>query len=278
MTPQVIALCAVDESPSSISALVEQHGWQIQPLPIVRAASDSGRTMWLLGRRAASELYEELNRQPCVVLASKEVYVRSQPQPPLRDRHVLALARFCRYKALVQKVLFDEPTVEWVENFITWMESQGCEGYRDPRCLPLHMFSSSRTPDGSLAQVAGRTTFERQHRNRTGRRDDKGRQWQDSSNALHGREQVVIARCDLPIGFHWDVQPHGTVISGSDAAWRLTGHLNIYPDGFVRKGAQAKLMWSSKDSLREDEMDRTAKSNRAYIEESRRGKGRRSKD
>lgn len=202
---------------------------------------NSGRTISLLQPQDADDLYRMSHRHPTAAIQIGSANVRLDPSKAPSARNTVSLKTYVQYKAFFHplgraQAEFDASA--FLRPFDEWRCTTACDGERDPRCIPLHVFSPDREWL-NLHEMAGIRAFEERHGKPISRRDDKDRDW-NSPNALHGREAVVIAGTQLRSGFHWDVvSPRGANrLCTSTEVWGFTrgAYCNIYPDGTVRQG------------------------------------------
>ena len=257
-TEQLSRLLCVGPQSQAALALAElcrQQSVEFELVRTKRMTSAEGRPMNVVSRRDASRLYTMIHRdRVAIVQAQKNVYIRTHPEPPLKSRKTTALRRFCAYKAHFGSLLADRPE-DILRSFGIWQSVVGCEGLADPRCLPFHVFDDGLELD--LGHADERDRFRREYWKR--------RHWSDSSRTewtaarpgqRHGREPQTVAGYRLDDGFHWDVSRRKGLISGTDSVWRFDGgYVNVYPDGFIREGRNARSVWTARDSATADETD-----------------------
>jgi hypothetical protein len=123
--------------------------------------------------------------------------------------------------------------MSWLESFGAWLNAIGCEGERDPRCLPLHVF---KTQGHDLNLPAGRAAFDSAHGSGAERSDGDRRKWSLTPHDYHGQETLSVAGRELRQGFHWDVEPgrNTTTIVTTKEVWKVDRYVNVYPDAHVR--------------------------------------------
>ena len=133
-----------------------------------------------------------------------------------------ASARFCMYKAFAMN-LNSNQAADWADLFDDWMSAARCEGPRDPRVLPFHIFRPQRTSGEPVAldQPEERQLFRSRHYRNAAWVDADDRRWAPAeAHARHGREPQIVGNTPLPLGFHWDVKKdNATKIFTPDAVW-----------------------------------------------------------
>lgn len=229
------------------------RGWRFQPRTIHRIRNDHGRPRELIDPEDAAALYRRMHRARVAVFIVGKAFVQSDPgRAQIRERDLLLADIFARHKAFLARVdlgRFRAQCAAELESFGNWCATVECEDERDPRCLPLHIFDASRDHP-SLKTVEGRQQFAEMYGKGRRRTDRGGMQW--IRGARHGRDTLHVAGYELTRGFHWDVSPAGRArtvrISTADEVWevRRGGHINIFPDGYVRGSRTAKRVWPSR--------------------------------
>lgn len=208
----------------------------------------------------AGELYRLTHRHPTAAIQIGQPTVRLDPQSEPSERNSISLERFIRYKAFFRMLGREGPKID-VANFLSgfqdWQQHCSCDGERDARCIPLHVFCPSREWK-DLHDINGVKEFESRHGQASSRVDDKDRNWNLPKKARHGRESAIVAGAILPSGFHWDVvssRGDGRLCTSTEV-WRFRrdSYCNVYPDAAVRqgqrKGIRARLVY---EALRPDD-------------------------
>jgi hypothetical protein len=174
----------------------------------------------------------------CLHPIEKEAIARNQ---------TARLQRFIEYKSFIR--LCDENTQfssEWAEqitaSFADRAVATECEGERDPRCLPLHVFKNSM--QHALGTSDGRIRFDKAYGNGQERIDDEKRGWRLKPHEYHGQEELHVRGKQLRPGFHWDVQPGGdsTLVVTTAQVWKVKGYINVYPDSNLRVTGASKAV------------------------------------
>jgi hypothetical protein len=200
--------------------------WKLKPIQVLVPAD-------------AERLYRLLHHGPVIVAAVTSVFVLRDPRSgDVREKDTLRLEDFVEHKAGFLLVNGRTDVAALESTFLAWRAVVRCGGRDDPRVLPLHSFNAEG-PCPDLAEEAGRKAFASKYGRGRLRTDQSGREW--ARAALHGRETLRIAGCQLMAGFHWDVgYPRGSgTLLCANAVWRLPprSYANVYPDGGVRGGS-----------------------------------------
>ena len=223
-----------------IRAECEKRQWplKIRPTHLIRP---SGRPIGLIASQDATNLYKRIHRARVGVWQIEHADVPTQPQPKSSPRDFVPLSSFVRHKAFHKRLAgksFGESWYASLESFAEWTECTYCEGEGDPRCLPFHAFATSLNLE-SLKNKDGRETFARAHGSQSSRLDDRNIKW--TRGALHGKDTLNVAGCELVKGFHWDLTgKRKTRIKLPSEIWEVFpgGYLNMYPDAHIRANKQ----------------------------------------
>lgn len=224
----------------------QKRQWSITPL--IRTTEigylrgpNAGRKVQVLIPQDVRDIYKLAHKRPLAVLAITSFRVRPDPSAdPAPDKALWRASEFLRFKAHVVQVRDIKNLDAVLDEAETSLDGLSCDGPRDPRVLPMHVFS----PGGhrhDLSMDTGRTAFTRNYGHATSRTDDRGRVWKHGPD--HGRDILIVAGTVLPAGFHWDVtKPSGgktCKIANGWVIWELTGrrgYANVAPDAAVRRG------------------------------------------
>ena len=221
-----------------IESVCHNRGWAFQPKPVDRCRSSSGRPLPLIDTAVAAHLYPRLHRQRVVVLViGRDPLVPLHPNiaEAVRPRRHVPLRRYIAYKSLWIRLPFGDPTNEsWAGSFSSWCATIDCEGERDPRCLPFHIFSG----DGEgLENAERRAQFDDCFGSGASRTDLHSGEWRMAPahfHAIQSADQLQVSGHYLRRGCHWDVAASGYRISTPRGVWIVDGHVNVYPDAHVR--------------------------------------------
>lgn len=221
----------------------DQRDWAHRLVRAEVRTNSAGKSVALLGPELALNLYQRAHRVRLGVLALADVYVRLNPTRHVLDERWLSrLSRLVRYKAFHARVGSGDLRGT-IEQFEAWTTSQDMRSERDPRVLPLHTFCPG-TDCSSLDKARGLAEFDAQFGPPTRRVCEQGMNWTPDPSHHGGREPQHVAGLALTPGLHWDVvrnRGSGHLLSLVDV-WEVArdGHLNVYPNGFVRpsKGAR----------------------------------------
>jgi len=220
-----------------ITKICEEREWRFLARGVPTFKTVKGRPIALVPSDFAAGLYMKAHRTRVAVLV-----LGSDPRVPLHprnegalryERHI-QLKRYMEYKCFYCKVTDDPANDGWTGMFSGWCEHVECEGDHDPRCLPFHVFRGDG-PQLNLAEQ--RESFNQRYGIGAKRRDDARSTWQLNPRDYHGGESLVVAGHTLPVGFHWDVETDTPRdFNTPKYSWRVTGHFNVYPDAFFRRG------------------------------------------
>ena len=220
-----------------MNKICQERMWRLSPRGVETFKAPSGRSVALVPADFAAGLYSKVHRTRVAVLV-----LGSDPKVPLHPRHkdalqyarYLQLKRYVEYKCFYCKVSSDPANDSWAGTFENWCKATHCEGEQDPRCLPFPVFQG----DGKELKIPD---TRKQFNDRYGsakRIDDTKSTWELLPKIYHGTESLQVAGHELPMGFHWDVETHGQqTFNTPKFSWRVTGHINVYPDAFLRRGS-----------------------------------------
>lgn len=200
----------------------------------------------------AHELYQRTHHSRVLVLTFTRVYVRRDPsRDPVVRRAALELGEFVEHKAESSLVRSETGLAETIQRFST-AAYRAFAGEDDPRCLPLHVFAVDRIWS-ALSEQDGRDAFSKLHGGPRSRVDTERKRWTRANRAeYHGVERLTIAGHDLPPGMHWDVtsERRPARLTTSKEVWEVPatsrGHVNVYPDAYVRPGSEARRIWPTR--------------------------------
>ena len=235
------------------------RGWDADTVECVRISSGRGRVASVLGRNDAARLYEDLHRHPVAVIYDGKPVVRTYPERGFRDDRSVTLSQFVRYKCFAMN-LAHNAAHNWESAFNDWLQRARCDGRNDPRILPLHIFAMKGEYD--LNRQPDRQQFRRSHRQQRDKTlvDRRKRRWSPPrSGASHGREPQTVRGLRLDDGYHWDVTTRKSpVVASVNMIWNVPRgeYVNIYPDGYIRRGGRSKQVWSHQQSARADREER----------------------
>lgn len=232
----------LEELRKLVQQAAEARGWRTRTYRTQKHSStrpaENGRSMFLLGGWDAADIYSALHRGEVAVLQmGKTARVLPHPrQEPSRDRTV-TLEDFVRHKAFFATVNSRGPFQGTFDHFQTSLERVECDGERDPRCLPMHVFAPAH--DHHACPLTEASSVKKAYGPPNALKDPHGRPWA-RPKGRHGGEAMRIRGADIPAGFHWDV---GSVRNESELTttveiWRLPSgsYVNIAPNAVVRKG------------------------------------------
>ena len=222
------------------------RGWKLTLRPTTVRKSPEGRPLGLIKSQDAINLYGRIHRSRIGVWQIGYAHAPRKPRPRPIVGDYIELHRFISHKAFHHKISKNDISGQWLSSlpsFSKWLEQVCCEGEGDPRCLPLHVFSTKyKIP--ALATQVGRSAFAQVHGPQSSRVDNNKLHWNRPKGAYHGQEMLHVAGHDLAPGFHWDVlNPKGRRhITTTKDIWEIgpNGYVNVSPDQHIRKGRWAK--------------------------------------
>lgn len=212
--------------------------------------AESNRRLHLLGGWDAADLYEAAHQAEVAVIQVGET-ARVMPHPrkePSLDRAV-NVEDFIRHKAFFAAV---SPRLSYEDAFDQFALTLGvieCDGERDPRCLPMHVFAPRH--DHSKCPLTDADAVKREYGPPNGMKDPRGRAW-ERPKGRHGGGPLRIRGAEIAAGFHWDVGSgrNNSELTTTTEIWALPpgGYVNVTPDASVRRG-QSSALAAAKRSL-----------------------------
>ena len=224
-----------------LATVCNDRGWGFHPRSVITSRRPDGRPILLVARDVAAGLYPRVHRSRVAILV-----FGTDPRVPLHPRETEALRlgkhvplrRFVEYKSCWIRIPNDPTNDSWVGEFASWSERIECEGERDPRCLPFHVFSGNGI---GLHGADRRQAFDERYGSGADRVDEADSHWILNPHEYHGMESLQVAGRELRRGCHWDVTADNWRISTPVGLWTVAGHVNIYPDAHVRpRGSSVK--------------------------------------
>ena len=229
------------------NTVVDNHGWSKRVVLAEATRDSAGKPFLLLDPEESHKLYQRAHRARLAVLTTSDVWVQLDPSRHRLDKRYLApISRVFRYKAFVERISHDNLD-SIVDRYVAWMNQIGCHDERDSRVLPLHTFCPS-TDWADLDDSSGRKRFVKKHGRPSQRTCEQLLQWSPDLGRDGGREPQQVAGRELSLGYHWDVAGNRTkahLWTFTDV-WRLNrgDHVNVYPNGHIRGGENAKKVAS----------------------------------
>jgi len=222
----------------SVGALCRSRNWNFveRPAGLVKVP---GRQVALIAGDEAESIYRRMHRALVGMLCFQELFICLDPRLTgnhLRERSLVKLRQFGLYKSFFFRFSSDQVAASrWSSGFEDWCGQMACEGEHDPRCLPLHVFSSR---EFRLEDRDGRLSFAKQYGAGSIRRDEQGRTWELETHGFHAGDSLHVAGYPLRVGFHWHVAPpqnrsRATIIT-TTAVWEVSEYVNVAPDAHVR--------------------------------------------
>jgi len=248
MEPEIWIVAAVrrghadPEVCGQIRADCERRGWAHRLVRAELRTNSAGKLIALLDPELASNLYQRSHRTRLGVLATVDAHVRLNPTRHVLDEKWLCrLPRLVRYKAFYARVSSHDLRLTF-SRFETWLDEQPITNERDPRLLPLQSFCP-KTDCAGLDLAEARSGFDVRFGPPTKRVCEQGMDWTPDPSAHAGREPQNVAGLTLTPGLHWDVERRrgsARLLTLVDVWEPRHGHLNVYPNGFVRPGKGAR--------------------------------------
>ena len=245
-TPRLIA--------AATGRICQRRGWRLEQYTTMsQSLFHKGRNIRtpVLDSQQATKLYIRIHRRQVGIVYSDDTHVPVTPNPSSSIKDYVALHEFVRYKAFCRRIdpsCFNEQQAELMAAEMDRRVAldNKCEGENDPRCLPFHIFRQKKT-DYDLDIQSDRQRFNKHHGSQSSRRDDNELLWdRPSGSRMHGGQALQVAGRSLVAGFHWDVsvapKSKGTkMVSNTKAIWKIerNGHINIYPDEYIRGGKRS---------------------------------------
>lgn len=202
---------------------------------------ESKRHLHLVGGCDAAEIYSLAHMDDVAVIQLGET-ARVMPHPrqePSLDRAV-TLAEFVLHKAFFAAVSARIPHQGVFDKFAATLELVECDGERDPRCLPMHVFAPGH--DHTACPLTDVDAFKRKYGQPNERKDHHGRLWMKPSGR-HGGGPLRIRGAEISAGFHWDVRSarNSSELTTTAEVWTLPAgsYVNVTPNATVRVGQRS---------------------------------------
>ena len=227
----------------------KELGWTYAERPTSKFRLSQGRSIQRMNPEDATNLYRRIHTRRVGVWQVSDADVPVRPNPSDSPRHYVPLRRFVRYKAFHYRIDPNGFREHWEDSataFKSWIDTIGCEGEGDARCLPFHVFGTD-LDKYDLGTPDGRQRFERDHRWRNSRRDENGLLWnRPPAQQMHGQPILQVASRDLVQGFHWDVtasrrRSKSWTVANTSEVWKINhkGHVNISSNAHIRGSKDA---------------------------------------
>ena len=223
--------------------------WRYVYRPTSRITLPTGRPIRIVTPEDATNLYRRMHTIRIGVWQVEGADAPVRPDPANNLRHYVPLHRFVQHKAFHYRIHTNNFAEQWAESaaaFQSWIETIGCDGEADPRCLPLHVFKVD-LERYDLGTVAGRERFELDHRWRNCRRDGRKLLWnRPPAGQTHGQLVLQVAGRSLARGFHWDVtSQQGIIVRTTAEAWKIerNGYINVSPNAHIRGSKKASRVY-----------------------------------
>ena len=236
----------------AISLHCRDMRWRYVYRPTSRITLPTGRPIRRVTPEDATNLYRRIHTMRVGVWQVDDAKAPLRPYPTDNPRHYVPLHRFVQHKAFHYRIHTNGFREQWAESIVafqSWIETVGCEGEADPRCLPFHVFGSD-LQEYDLDTPDGRQRFELDHRRRNSRRDNRRLLWnRPPARQMHGQPILQVAGRDLIRGFHWDVSSSREIIVATTSeAWKVrqNGYINVSPNAHIRGSKKARRLYPSK--------------------------------
>lgn len=247
MDTEVWWLSAVRDrrAPDELTELRQQcrdRGWGVRTAAADIRRDSAGKSVTVIAPDVAMNLYKRIHRANVCVLATASIKVRLNPtRYDIHQKWLVGVDRLIRYKAYYRRVT--EFRAALLADFGNWLDADRCDDERDPRVLPLHTFCP-QTDCVDLNTSVGRDRFDRRFGPPADRRCEQALRWiPDPSHHGGGREPQYVSGLELTPGLHWDVtgRRDANLLTLVDV-YKLprSSHANVYPDGYIRPGGNAK--------------------------------------
>jgi hypothetical protein len=221
-----------------------RRGWAVREQPFGVVRNGRGRPNMLLRQSAAVGLYRSVHRKRVGILDLSpddrpEVCTHPVPATAIGRRFYRSVAEYTQYKALYLPVRgVDDAAVSAALGEIErWVGEVHCGDCHDPRCLPFHLFEADHR---RLDDADERDRFNARYGGAS-RVDDANRSWKLNPRDFHAvqdQDRLHVAGCDLPLGYHWDVESREADFQLCSpekvVSVRRYAHVNVYPDGTMR--------------------------------------------
>lgn len=220
----------------------ETRGWKTKTfrtrLHRSTRPAESNRRLHLLGGCDAADIYDLTHTADVAVIQLGEA-ARVMPHPrqePSLSR-AISLADFVRHKGFFAAVSSRLSYGDAYDAFADTLELTECDGDRDPRCLPMHVFAPAH--DHTACPLTDADAVKRKYGPPGELTDHRGRAW-DRPRGRHGGGPLRIRGAEIGAGFHWDVASIRTIseMTTTTEIWSLPpgAYLNVAPNASVRKG------------------------------------------
>ena len=234
-----------DKARLAVQRHVEDLGWSCltRRTRSVRALANNGRQLAVIEPVDAHDIYVAAHKAPTAVLVmGPQPLVLVDPSDIPHSKNLITVERLLRYKAFLGRFGVRHDPTKTFADFTAWTSSTACDGERDARTLPLHVFSPSRDWP-NLAAPENVASFETVHGPALSRSDDQGRPWAvPKPGAMHGgRGAEYVAGVHVRPAFHWDVSAvrgGRRRVTNAREVWMLEvgRYCNIYPNSTIRNG------------------------------------------
>lgn len=236
----------------AVRSKCRDRDWSCVERTTSRLRIPQGRPIQRANTEDATSLYRSIHTRRIGVWQMGDADVPVIPRPKKSPNHYVTLRQFVRYKAFHCRIdpnKLDESLEESAISFKSWIDTTGCDGEGDPRCLPLHVFEAE-SGEYNLDTHEGRRQFEVNHGRQSSRLDRKGLRWdRPPARQMHGQPIIQVAGRELARGFHWDVtssRRNSWTVETTSEKWKIgrNGYANIYPNAHIRGAKSATRIYS----------------------------------
>ncbi|MFK4790855.1 hypothetical protein [Microbacterium sp. ZW T5_56] len=213
----------------------------------------------------ASKMYQMVHRVNCAVIQiGTDARVPFHPRDSCQKRNTMELEQFVRYKAVFAKVNGRVGPVDAIGAVSAQLTSLECDGERDPRCLPMHVFDPSH--DHVACPLTDAVKVRARYQGPKIRTDGKSREWGPPKGIPHGSHELRVRGRVLRAGYHWDVKSaqNTSDLMTTLEIWSMPpgSYLNVSPDAHVRSGQSSAVSARLKYTLSAKKPDRSKQKRR----------------
>jgi hypothetical protein len=202
----------------------------------------NGQEFRLLSANEVAGIYRGAHVERTAILAFCGVKILLDISERPTNQGCMTLERFVRHKCSYTLVSRPEEAASALLSAMSWLDDTGCEGPRDPRCLPSAIFITEDFPLDTLEQRRGFVAHHKYSAKSSALMDALDRVWEIGPH--HTRDLLQVAGTTLPVGFHWDVEADNksSIIATGWETWKLPGrgYTNIHPNAYIRGGNATK--------------------------------------
>lgn len=214
----------------------------------------------------ASRMYKAMHRDDCAVIQiGTDARVAFHPRDHGQKRNTMKLEQFVRYKGVFVGVNGRSSPDEAMAVIAARLTSLECDGERDPRCLPMHVFDPNH--DHAACPLTDAALVRARYKGPKIRTDRKNREWGPPKGHPHGSEELRIRGRLLQQGYHWDVKSakNTSDLMTTMEIWKMPpgSYLNVSPDAHVRSGQSSAVSAKRAFALSVKQPDRSKQKRQA---------------